>query len=62
MTNDPKPQEFEDERVRSLRDAIRRAFPVGAYEGKITNCDGVLLPELTEENAIHDDRATTLRQ
>jgi hypothetical protein len=44
-----------DERIAALRDSIQRAFPVVAYTGQITRCDGAWLPELTEENAIHDD-------
>jgi hypothetical protein len=55
MATDPQQQGFEDERVRVLRDAIRRSFPAVPHEGKVTDCDGVWLPELTEENAIHDD-------
>ena len=55
MSIDSQQQGFEHERVRGLRDAIRRSFPVVLYVGKITNCDGAWLPELTEENAIHDD-------
>jgi hypothetical protein len=55
MPNDLQQPGFEDERIKGLRDAVRRSFPVVAYEGKITTCDGAWLPELTEENAIHDD-------
>lgn len=55
MSNDLQEPGFEDERVEVLRDSTRRSFPVVAYEGKITTCDGAWLPELTEENAIHDD-------
>jgi hypothetical protein len=50
-----KDAQSEDEKTQVLRDAIRRSFPAVAYEGRITNCDGAWLPELTEENAIHDD-------
>ena len=45
----------EDERLTALRDAIRRTFPEVTYTGKVTRHDGMWLPELTEENAIHDD-------
>ena len=45
----------EDERVTILRDGIRRAFPTVPHTGNITRHDGAWLPELTEENAIHDD-------
>ena len=55
MSADLEKREGEDERATTLRDAIRRAFPVVAYAGKITRHDGAWLPELTEENAIHDD-------
>lgn len=55
MPTDSQQQRFEEERITLLRNAIRRSFPVVAYEGRITNCDGAWLPELTEENAIHDD-------
>jgi hypothetical protein len=44
-----------DERLTALRSAILSAFPDFVYEGKITRHDGEWLPELTEENAIHDD-------
>lgn len=44
-----------DERVTALRDAIVRVFPAVPYTGKITCHDGAWLPELTEENVIHDD-------
>jgi hypothetical protein len=39
----------------ALRDSVRRAFPEVTYAGKVTRHDGAWLPELTEENAIHDD-------
>ena len=45
----------EDNPIAGLKEAIRRAFPAVAYAGRITRHDGVWLPELTEENAIHDD-------
>ncbi len=46
---------MDNERIIALQDAIRHAFPAIPYTGKITRCDGAWLPELTEENAIHDD-------
>jgi hypothetical protein len=46
---------MDDERIIALQDAIQRAFPAIPYTGKVTRCDGAWLPELTEENAIHDD-------
>lgn len=44
-----------DEHLTDLRNAILRVFPDVVFEGKITRHDGAWLPELTEENAIHDD-------
>src|SRR6267142_973174 len=44
-----------DEHLTDLKNAILRAFPDVVFEGKITRHDGAWLPELTEENAIHDD-------
>jgi len=44
-----------NEQITTLRDSIRRAFPVVVYTGQVTHCDGAWLPQLTEENAIHDD-------
>jgi hypothetical protein len=44
-----------DEHLTALRNAILRAFPDVVYAGKITRHDGMWLPELTEENAIHDN-------
>jgi hypothetical protein len=44
-----------DEQTSALRNAIQKAFPVVVYEGPITRSDGAWLPELTDENAIHDD-------
>ena len=44
-----------DERLTALRDSIVRVFPAIPYEGQVTHHDGAWLPELTEENAIHDD-------
>ncbi len=46
---------MDDVRIIALQDAIQRAFPAIPYTGKVTRCDGAWLPELTEENAIHDD-------
>ncbi len=46
---------MDDKQVIALQDAIQRAFPAIPYTGKVTRCDGAWLPELTEENAIHDD-------
>lgn len=42
-------------RIVALQDAIRHAFPAIPHAGKITCHDGAWLPELTDENAIHDD-------
>jgi hypothetical protein len=55
VSNENENAELEDERITALRDAIRRAFPEVTYTGKVTRHDGAWLPELTEENAIHDD-------
>jgi hypothetical protein len=44
-----------DERLTALRDSIVRVFPSIPYTGQVTPHDGAWLPELTEENAIHDD-------
>ena len=44
-----------DQHLTDLQNAILRAFPDVVFEGKITRHDGAWLPELTEENAIHDD-------
>lgn len=44
-----------DEHLNSLKNAILSAFPDVVFEGKITRHDGAWLPELTEDNAIHDD-------
>jgi len=44
-----------DQRLVALRDSIVRVFPSTAFEGQVTYHDGAWLPELTEENAIHDD-------
>jgi len=46
---------LEDKRIIALRDAVRRDFPDVTHAGKVTGHDGAWLPELTEENAIHDD-------
>jgi hypothetical protein len=55
MFADHEKRGAEDGGIAALRDTIRRAFPTVTYTGKITRHDGVWLPELTEENAIHDD-------
>jgi hypothetical protein len=55
MATDSQPQGFDADRVMVLRQAIVRSFPIVEHQGKITNCDGAWLPELSEENAIHDD-------
>ena len=44
-----------DQHLSDLKSAILRAFPDVTFAGKITRHDGAWLPELTEENAIHDD-------
>jgi hypothetical protein len=55
MVDNHKELEVNDDKTAALREAIRQAFPAMAYRGKITRHDGAWLPELTEENAIHDD-------
>lgn len=45
----------DDQLLNDLKNAILRAFPDVLFEGKITRHDGAWLPELAEENAIHDD-------
>ena len=55
IPNEDQNVPFEDQRIIALRDAVRRAFPEVTYTGKVTRHDGAWLPELTEENAIHDD-------
>ncbi len=55
MCADHEKHEQESGRIVTLSDAIRRTFPAVAYTGKITRHDGIWLPELTAENAIHDD-------
>lgn len=44
-----------DKHLTDFKNAILCAFPDVVFEGKITRHDGAWLPELTEENAIHDD-------
>jgi len=46
---------LEDKRIIALRDAVRRDFPDVTHAGEVTRHDGAWRPELTEENAIHDD-------
>lgn len=45
----------DDQQLRDLKTAILRAFPDVVFEGKVTRHDRAWVPELTEENAIHDD-------
>ncbi len=45
----------EDKRLTELRHAIRAAFPVVAFQGQITNHDRPWSPDLTADEAIHDD-------
>lgn len=47
--------ESDNQTIAPLRRAIQRAFPAERYTGCVTRHDGAWLPELTEENAIHDD-------
>lgn len=55
VSNEDERVGLEDKRTIALRDAIRRAFPESVYSGRVTRHDGAWLPDLTEENAIHDD-------
>jgi len=55
MSANQEKRESEDKRVATLRDAIRKAFPVVTYTGRITRHDGGWLHDLTEHSAIHED-------
>lgn len=54
MSAEQQRREGEDERVATLRDAIRRAFPVVTYTGRITRHDGAWY-EPMEEDTTHED-------
>jgi hypothetical protein len=45
----------EDDRIRALRESIRRSFPAEPYKGKITDHDGEFPDHFDEETAILDD-------
>jgi hypothetical protein len=49
-------KESSDKRLAALRDSVPRVFPSVVYQGPVTRFDGAWLPELTEENAILDDK------
>lgn len=55
MSADKEELKRVNDKISHLRMAIQRAFPAVPYTGSITRHDGAWLPELTEENAIHDD-------
>ncbi len=45
----------EDDRIRGLRESIRRFFPAQPYKGKVTDHDGEFPDHFDEETAILDD-------
>ena len=45
----------EDDRIRELRESIRRFFPAQPYKGKVTDHDGEFPDHFDEETAILDD-------
>lgn len=55
MSANQEKRESEDKRVATLREAIRCAFPVLTYTGRITRHDGDWVHDLTEHSAIHED-------